>query len=92
MESPITVEWCPRPGCSRPFLSRSFRQPHSSRDTGRVACPHCGASMNRNPDYTYVSAPMLPEEEEKCVADHPQRERFALYQIRSGPSLHAGGS
>ena len=92
MESPITVEWCPRPGCSRPFLSRSFRQPRSTRDAGRVACPHCGATMNRNPDYTYGSAPMLPEEEEKCVAEHPARERFALYRIRPDMRMRISGS
>lgn len=87
MKFPVTVEWCPRPTCARPFLSRAFPHRAQKGDAagGRVVCPHCSAAMTRNPDYTYLSAPLLPQEESSFI--HGIGKSGALSAL-SMPDMH----
>jgi hypothetical protein len=73
MSDTRTIQWCPRKTCGRPFTVHTYAKNPNDMQAGKITCPHCGATINRDRNASYGMSKLNPEEEQQLYAENPER-------------------
>lgn len=81
------IQWCPRKTCRRPFTVHAYFRNPNDLHAGRITCPYCGATINRDRNASYMTCKLKPDEEQQQFTENP--ERILEYSCKTSVITHA---